>query len=75
MNLPTDRKGDARVENRESWRASVVIPKEIETAIFRLRQRDEFSRDTISDMLRMLLEKGLEHYGYPEQSGSDTRTA
>lgn len=52
------------MERDGQWRASVLVPREIEEAVIRMRQRDEFARCTISEMLRKLLEKGLEAYGY-----------
>lgn len=48
------------MQNEKIWRASVVLPKETEEAIIRLRQRDEFARSSLSDILRMLIEVGLE---------------
>lgn len=54
-----------------NWRASVVLPKEMEDSVYKLRQRDEFARCSISEVLRMLLEKGLETYGYSNAGVSD----
>lgn len=51
------------MNNERVWRASVVLPRETEEAIIRLRQRDEFARSSLSDILRMLIEIGLEQNG------------
>lgn len=48
------------MEKEKIWRASVVLPKETEEAIVKLRQRDEFARSSLSEILRMLIEAGLE---------------
>lgn len=62
------------MENRV-WRASVVLPKSIEDRIYKMRQTDEFSRCSISEVLRSVLEKGLDAYGYPDNDKADTRPA
>lgn len=51
---------------RTAWRASVVLPKGIEDRVYQMRQTDEFSRCSISEILRIVLEKGLEAYGYED---------
>jgi len=61
------------MENRE-WRASVVLPAEIEDAILNLRNRDEFKRASLSELLRLLLVAGLKAYGYNGDEPSDKPT-
>lgn len=43
-----------------NWRASLVIPKELEDKIIALRKKDEFARCSISEIVRILIAKGLE---------------
>ena len=50
------------MEKREQRRTSFVIPAELEDALFKLRERSEYSRMSFSDLVRMLLAKGLEAY-------------
>lgn len=58
---------------RAAWRASVVLPKSIEDRVYQMRQSDEFSRCSISEILRIVLEKGLDAYGYADPDKEDTR--
>lgn len=53
------------MENRE-WRASVVLPAAIEDAVLEMRNREEFKRASLSEILRVLLTKGLKAYGIGE---------
>lgn len=46
--------------NNNEWRASVVIPKEIEERIIELRKTDRFARCSISEIMRILIKKGLD---------------
>lgn len=45
--------------SKKVWRASVVLTQEMEDAIIKLRQKDEFARCSLSDIMRMLIEIGL----------------
>ena len=54
------------------WRASVVIPKEIEEKIIELRKTDRFARCSISEIMRILIKKGLDACDSPTD---DQRTA
>lgn len=47
------------MEQKRTWRASVVLTQEMEEAIIKLRQKDEFARCSLSDIVRMLIEIGL----------------
>lgn len=58
--------------NTNEWRASVVIPKEIEERIIELRKTDRFARCSISEIMRILIKKGLDECNSPS---TDTRTA
>ena len=53
------------MKNMDSWRASVVLPKEMADAIIKLRQKDEFARCSLSDIMRMLIEIGLAEQDNP----------
>lgn len=52
------------MEDKRVWRASVVLPKETEEAVIRLRQREEFARASLSEIIRTLIELGLKESGY-----------
>lgn len=55
--------------SKKVWRASVVLTQEMEDAIIKLRQKDEFARCSLSDIMRMLIEIGLaEQDNPPDQS-------
>ena len=58
------RKEDTMATNNE-WRASVVIPKEIEERIIELRKTDRFARCSISEIMRILIKKGLDECASP----------
>lgn len=49
------------------WRASVVIPAELADKIIEMRKRDEYARCSLSEIIRILIEKGLERKGYRKQ--------
>lgn len=53
------------MSSNNMWRASVIIPKELETAIIALRKTDEFSRCSISEIVRVLITKGLKESDKP----------
>jgi hypothetical protein len=63
------------MEQGRVWRASVVLPASIEERVIKMRQTDEFARCSISEILRTVLEKGLEAYGYSDNRQSETRPA
>ena len=46
--------------SKNVWRASLIIPKELEDKIIALRKTDEFARCSISEIVRILISKGLE---------------
>lgn len=48
------------MNSNNEWRASVVIPKELEERIIELRKTDRFARCTISEIMRTLIQKGLD---------------
>lgn len=48
------------MSSNNEWRASVVIPKELEERIIELRKTDKFARCTISEIMRTLIQKGLD---------------
>ncbi len=60
---------------KNTWRASVVLPASIEERVYRMRQSDEFARSSISEILRIVLEKGLEAYGYTDNVNTESRPA
>lgn len=45
--------------NKNDWRASVVIPADLAERIYRLRSREGLARCTLSDIIRQLIEAGL----------------
>lgn len=45
---------------KKDWRLSISLPKEMEDAILSIRQKDEFRRCSLGEIVRMLIHKGLE---------------
>lgn len=60
MNLT--RKGGAEMENtnKQNWRLSVQLTKEQEDALIELRKQDEFCRLSYGEIVRRLIDIGLE---------------
>jgi hypothetical protein len=60
MNLT--RKGGAEMENtnKQNWRLSVQLTKEQEDALIELRKQDEFCRLSYGEIVRRLIDVGLE---------------
>lgn len=54
-------------EAKKDWRLSVSLTKEQEEAIIKLRQTDEFSRCSFGELIRKLINIGLEANGYPKK--------
>lgn len=46
-------------EEKKDWRLSVVLTKEQEEAIVKLRQTDEFARCSFGEIVRNLIDAGL----------------
>ena len=53
-------------ESKKEWRLSVSLTKEQEEAITKLRQTDEFCRCSFGELIRKLIDIGLEANGYPK---------
>lgn len=47
------------MSNKNDWRASVVIPADLAERIYRLRSREGLARCSLSDIIRQLIEAGL----------------
>ena len=61
-------KGDVDMEEaKKDWRLSVSLTKEQEEAIIKLRQTDEYSRCSFGELIRKLINIGLEANGYPKK--------
>lgn len=60
---------------KKAWRTSVMLPASIEERVYKMRQSDEFARCSISEVLRIVMEKGLEAYGYPDKGNTESRPA
>lgn len=48
------------MESKSNWRISMNLTPELEEAILSLRQREEYRRCSLSEIMRHLLEAGLE---------------
>ena len=48
------------------WRLSMCLTKDQENAILSLRQRDEFRRCSLAEIVRRLIVAGLNASGYPK---------
>lgn len=48
------------MENKQSWRLSVQLTAEQEKALIELRKRDEFCRLSYGELVRKLIDAGLE---------------
>ena len=55
------------MENEKmDWRLSMCLTKDQENAILSLRQRDEFRRCSLAEIVRRLIVAGLNASGYPK---------
>ena len=43
----------------ENWRMSLTLPKELEDAIVKLRKTDKYCRMSYAEIIRQLIEVGL----------------
>ena len=50
--------------DKKDWRLSISLTKEQEEAIVKLRQTDEYSRCSFGELVRRLINAGLEASGY-----------
>ena len=50
--------------NNESLRLSLILSDNLADRVLKVRQMDEFRRCSIAEILRMLIEAGLEAKGY-----------
>lgn len=46
------------------WRMSVVMTREMEQELVKLRQRDEYARCSLAEIVRRMVEAGLKAEGY-----------
>lgn len=53
--------------NSEQLRLSLVLSDNLADRVLKVRQMDEFRRCSIAEILRMLIEAGLEAKGYGER--------
>ena len=44
----------------ENWRMSLTLPKELEDAIIELRKTDKYCRMSYAEIIRRLIEAGLD---------------
>ncbi len=54
-------------ENKKDWRLSISLSKEQEEAIVKLRQTDEYCRCSYGELVRRLIDIGLNANGYPKK--------
>jgi Arc/MetJ-type ribon-helix-helix transcriptional regulator len=47
------------MENRKEWRRSISLPEELERAIVELRKDDRYTRLSYSEIIRQLIQAGL----------------
>ena len=47
-----------------NWRVTMSLTKEQEEAILAMRQRDEYRRCSLSEIVRILIDAGLKANGY-----------
>lgn len=55
--------GGAIVENEKGWRLTIQLTPEQEEALIQLRKRDEFCRLSYGELVRRLIDAGLEEMG------------
>ena len=48
------------VEKEQNWRLSIQLTKEQENALMELRKKDEFCRLSFGEIVRRLIDAGLE---------------
>ena len=52
--------GDNVSEEMKDWRITITLTKEQENAIVKLRQTDEYCRCSFGELIRRLIDAGLE---------------
>jgi Arc/MetJ-type ribon-helix-helix transcriptional regulator len=52
--------GERLTEEKKDWRLSISLTKEQEEAIVKLRQTDEYARCSLGEVVRQLINAGLE---------------
>lgn len=55
-------KGSEEMESKKQWRTSIVLTEEQENAILSIRQRYEYRRCSLAEIMRMVIEAGLKQY-------------
>lgn len=50
------------MEEKKQWRTSIVLTEEQEDAILSIRQRNEYRRCSLAEIMRMVIEAGLKVY-------------
>lgn len=55
----------------KNWRLSVSLSKELEAEIIKLRKEDEYCRMSYADLIRILIERGLQVSEKTEQPVSN----
>ena len=53
-------------DEKKDWRLSITLTKEQEDAIVKLRQTDKYARCSFGELVRQLINAGLEANGYPK---------
>ncbi len=56
----TGRKWGEHISEKKDWRLSISLTKEQEEAIVKLRQTDEYARCSLGEVVRQLINAGLE---------------
>ena len=64
MNFKMDEGGENVRDDDFSWRVSMCLTKEQEEAILSMRQQDEYRRCSLSEVVRRLIDAGLNASGY-----------
>lgn len=52
---------------KKDWRLSVTLTKQQEDAILSIRQKDEFRRCSLGEIVRKLIDAGLSAGGYQKE--------
>ena len=67
----TSMEGGKKVGSEFNWRISMSLTKEQEEAILSLRQREEFRRCSLSEIVRRLIDAGLKESEHNAHKGEE----
>ena len=60
MNLDQSKGGVMMENNKQNWRLSIQLTKEQEKELIDMRKRDEYCRLSFGELVRRLIDAGLE---------------